>query len=69
MKLNDKAHVKPHIIEGLIVDVEYVKEKDAKRYLLEYKDAAGEQHTRWFDEGELIPGFHNEEPAKDETVS
>jgi hypothetical protein len=53
MKPGDTAVINPKIISGTIIDTEYDKDKNELRHLLEYVNADGEVHRRWFLESEL----------------
>ena len=53
MKTGDKAKLAHPVIQGLIIDTEYDKEKEQLRHLLEYPNSEGEIIQRWFSEGEL----------------
>ena len=53
MKTGDKAKLVQPVIQGLILDTEYDKDKEQLKHLLEYKDVDGEVKQRWFAEDEL----------------
>lgn len=53
MEEGNKVRQIAPVIEGTIVDTEYDKSTKALRHLVEYTDAEGDEHQRWFSESEL----------------
>ena len=53
MKTGDKAKIVHPVIEGVIIDTEYDKEKEQLKHLLEYEDVNGEITQRWFADEEI----------------
>lgn len=53
MKTGDKAKLVQPVIQGLIIDTEYDKDKEQLKHLLEYKNLDGDVTQRWFAEDEL----------------
>ena len=41
------------VIQGTVADVRYNKEAKTMEYLLEWTDADGDIHQRWFNESDL----------------
>lgn len=48
-----RARLVQPTIEGTVADVRYNKDAKELEYLLSYKDSAGEDHERWFNESQL----------------
>lgn len=53
MKIGSKVRLVQPVIEGPVVKKDYDADTDSLKYLVEYKVADGEVHTRWFTEAEL----------------
>lgn len=53
MKRGNTVRLIQPSIQGPIVSTRYNEEKEGLEHLVEWTDAAGETHQRWFDEADL----------------
>ena len=53
MNAGDTVKLVQPVVRGLIVDTRYDKQSKSLEHLVEYKDANGDGHARWFLESQL----------------
>lgn len=53
MEIGHTVQLKQPVIAGPIVDTRYNKDARCLEHLVEYTDAGGETHSRWFLETDL----------------
>ncbi len=53
MNAGDTVKLVQPVVRGLIVDTRYDKQSKGLEHLVEYKDASGDEHARWFLESQL----------------